>query len=101
MKVVADRLGHANAAMTLRVYRHLTDQASALAVAALDKSLTASPEAQTSNTSSSDETEFVDSTVDSEHKKNAFRWGKWVRRLLKWRRGWDSNPRYGVSRITV
>ena len=24
-----------------------------------------------------------------------------IAKILKWRRGWDSNPRYGVNRITV
>jgi integrase len=60
IKVVADRLGHANPAMTLRVYQHLTEQASALAVAALDKALTASGEAPANNAVSSDETRVVD-----------------------------------------
>lgn len=65
IKVIADRLGHANPAMTLKIYQHLTDQASALAVAALDKALAAPPAAQVSSTSSSAGTRFVDSTVDS------------------------------------
>jgi integrase len=65
IKVIADRLGHANPAMTLKVYQHLTEQASALAVAALDRALAASPGAQTNNARSSDETGFVDSAVDS------------------------------------
>jgi integrase len=65
VKVIADRLGHANPAMTLKVYQHLTEQASALAVAALDQALTAPPEAQTRKAISSDGVDFVDSSVDS------------------------------------
>ena len=43
VKVIADRLGHADPAMTLKVYQHLTDQAVA---AALDEALTAPPQAE-------------------------------------------------------
>jgi len=66
IKVVADRLGHADPAMTLRIYQHVTEQAAQLAVDALDRRL-----ANTSSTStnkervSSNGTEFVDSGVDS------------------------------------
>lgn len=66
IKVVADRLGHADPAMTLRVYQHVTEQASQLAVAALDRTLkytsSASPDAEND---SSDGAGVVDFPVDS------------------------------------
>jgi integrase len=61
IKVVADRLGHADPAMTLKVYQHVTEQASALAVQALDRSLRA-VEVLPSRTG---KTDLVDSAVDS------------------------------------
>ena len=71
VKVVADRLGHADPTMTMRVYQHVTAQAAQLAVAALDRGL-ASASANTSTASvdaarvSGSEGEFVDSAVDLE-----------------------------------
>jgi integrase len=62
IKVVADRLGHANPAMTLKVYQHVTEQGSALAVEALDRAL----RSPATTTISSIGSEFVDSVVDSE-----------------------------------
>ncbi|HKF64672.1 MAG TPA: site-specific integrase [Dongiaceae bacterium] len=43
IKVVADRLGHSDPAMTLRVYQHVTTRAEQLAVAALDRVLADAP----------------------------------------------------------
>jgi hypothetical protein len=39
IKVVASRLGHADPAMTLKVYQHVTEEAAQLAVQALDRAL--------------------------------------------------------------
>ena len=48
VRVVADRLGHSDPTMTMRVYQHVTAQAADLAVTALDRGLAlasaASPE---------------------------------------------------------
>ena len=67
IKVVADRLGHADPAMTMRVYQHVTEQAAQLAVAALDRSLAnASSASAAPSRISSAQGEFVDSRVDSE-----------------------------------
>ena len=66
IKVVANRLGHADPAMTLKVYQHVTEQAAQLAVQALDRALSSpSSGAGGPTTISSDTTGIVDSAVDS------------------------------------
>jgi integrase len=67
VKVVADRLGHADPTMTMRIYQHVTEQAAQLAVAALDRGLAnASAASVEAMRGSSAQGEFVDSRVDSE-----------------------------------
>jgi integrase len=67
IKVVADRLGHADPAMTLKIYQHVTEQASELAIQALDRGLAVrSSRAREALPSSSDGSDFVDSSVDSD-----------------------------------
>jgi integrase len=66
IKVVANRLGHADPAMTLKVYQHVTEEAAQLAVQALDRALSSpSPDAGKPSTINSDTTAVVDSAVDS------------------------------------
>jgi len=66
VKVVADRLGHADPTMTMRVYQHVTEQAAQLAVAALDRTFSNTSPASTNNERVSNTgTDFVDSSVDS------------------------------------
>lgn len=65
--VVAARLGHADPAMTMKVYQHVTRQAAGLAIAALDRGLSsASSVATEQERGSSAGTEVVDSRVDSD-----------------------------------
>ena len=65
IKVVAGRLGHADPAMTLKVYQHVTEQAAQLAVEALDRALSSpSSDAGEPTTISSNTIAIVDSAVD-------------------------------------
>ena len=65
VRVVADRLGHADPTMTMRVYQHVTAQAAELAVKALDHGLAhASAASPDDRRVTSDGTRVVDSAVD-------------------------------------
>lgn len=66
IKIVADRLGHADPTMTMKVYQHITPQAAQLAVDALDRGLAnTSPASSDAGQTRTAGTEFVDFSVDS------------------------------------